>query len=105
MKGTLAKSTGLSTRNCGSRVMHESVLEFGYTYSGSLGIVFLRQGSRDMFAGKFDESIDALYDAMDISNQDDVRDIAQNLGLAVVKRIHDWSEANFKGGFAADVRW
>jgi hypothetical protein len=83
----------------------ESILEFGYSYSGSLGIVLLRQGSRDLFSGKFDESIDALYDVMDIRDQNDVRDVAENLGLAVVKRIFDWSEANYKGGFAADVRW
>jgi hypothetical protein len=101
-----AKKNGKKTNAViNKEVLQESILEFGYSYSGSLGIVLLRQGSRDLFAGKFDEAIDALYDVMDIKDQHDVRDVAQNLGLAVVKRIHDWSEANYKGGFAADVRW
>jgi hypothetical protein len=84
---------------------NESLLEFGYSYSGSLGIVLLRPGSRDFFTGQFDASIEALFQALDIKDQHDVRDIANSLGLAVVKRIHDWSEANYKGGFSADVRW
>lgn len=34
-----------------------------------------------------------------------VREVASNLGNAVVKRVYDWSDANLKGGFAADMRW
>lgn len=83
----------------------ESVLEFGYSYSGSLGVVLFRPGSRDLISGKFDESIDALYQCLDIRDQDDVRTVAQALGNAVVRRIADWSKANLQGGFAADVRW
>ena len=89
----------------GREAWEESILEFGYSYSGSLGVVLLRQGSRDLLSGTFDDSIDALYQVMGIKDQHDVRDVAQNLGNAVVKRLHDWSEANLEGGFAADVRW
>ena len=34
-----------------------------------------------------------------------VREVASRLGNAVVKRVYDWSDANLKGHFAADVRW
>jgi hypothetical protein len=89
----------------GKDAWQESILEFGYSYSGSLGVVLLRQGSRDLLSGTFDDSIDALYQVIDIKDQHDVRDVAQNLGNAVVKRLHEWSSANIEGGFAADVRW
>ncbi|RYH61663.1 MAG: hypothetical protein EON54_09900 [Alcaligenaceae bacterium] len=89
----------------GKEAWSESLLQFGYSYSGSLGVVLLRQGSRDLLSGTFDQSIDALYQVIDIKDQDDVRTVAQTLGTAVVKRVHDWSEANLKGGFSTDVRW
>jgi hypothetical protein len=101
-----AKRNGIKSRAViGKEAWQESVLEFGYSYNGSLGIVLLRPGSRDMISGTFDDSIDALYQVIDIKDQHDVRDVAQNLGNSVVKRLHDWSDANLKGGFAADVRW
>jgi hypothetical protein len=89
----------------GREALQESVLEFGYSYSGSLGVVLLRPGSRDMISGTFDDSIDALYQVIDIKDQHEVRDVAKLLGNSVIKRLHDWSDANLKGGFAADVRW
>jgi hypothetical protein len=67
--------------------------------------VLLAQSSRDFFTGKFDDSIDALYQVLEISDQHDVRDLAHSLGNAVVKRVHDWTESNVEGGFSADVRW
>jgi hypothetical protein len=101
-----AKRNGAKTRAViGKDALQESALEFGYSYAGSLGMVLLRPGSRDMISGTFDDSINALYQVMDIKDQHDVRDVAHNLGNAVVKRLHDWSDANLKGGFAADVRW
>jgi hypothetical protein len=101
-----AKRNGAKSRAViGKDAWQESILEFGYSYAGSLGVVLLRPGERDMISGTFDDSIDALYQVVDIKDQHDVRDVAQNLGNAVVKRLHDWSAANIEGGFAADVRW
>jgi len=89
----------------GKEALEESLLEFAYSYSGSLGVVLLAQNEKDFFEGRLDDSIDALFQVMDIDSRDAVRDIGKTLGTAVVKRIHDWSAANIKGGFAADVRW
>jgi hypothetical protein len=83
----------------------ESALNFAYSYSGSLGVVLLAKSERDFFDGSLDKPIAALYDIMDLDDADSVRDIAHTLGRAVVKRVHDWSLANVKGGFAADIRW
>jgi hypothetical protein len=89
----------------GHEAEEESMLEFAYSYSGSLGVVLLARSNRNFFAGNLDRSIEALYQILDISDVDSVRDVAQSLGRAVVKRVHDWSKANVDAGFAADVRW
>jgi hypothetical protein len=87
------------------RLLVDALNQEVYSYSGSLGIVLLAQNEKDFFEGRLDGSIDALFQVMDIDSRDAVRDIGKALGTAVVKRIHDWSAANIKGGFAADVRW
>lgn len=89
----------------GKEAQEQSSLELAYTYGGSLGVVLLAQSERDFFSGDLDNSIDALFQVLDIDSRSSVRDIAKSLGNAVVKRVHDWSEANVNGGFAADVRW
>lgn len=83
----------------------ESALELAYTYSGSLGVALLAKSDRDFFSGTLDTSIEALYQIIDIDDSDAVRDVAQHLGRAVIKRVHDWSKANVEGGFSADIRW
>lgn len=89
----------------GSEAAAESMLEFGYSYSGSLGVVLLVQSDRDFFEGRLDRSIEALFQVLDIADNDTVKDVAHNLGNAVVKRLYDWSKSNIDGGFSADVRW
>lgn len=83
----------------------ESSLDFAYTYSGSLGFAFLARSERGFFSGNLDTAIEALYQIIAIDDADTVRDIAQHLGRAVIKRTYDWSKANVDGGFSADVRW
>jgi len=85
--------------------LQESALDFAYSYSGSLGVVLFIQNERDFFTGKIDPSIDTLLQVLNIDTRAAVRQIAESLGAAVVKRVHDWSRANIDGGFATDVRW
>lgn len=89
----------------GKEAIKSSMMEVGYTYSGSLGVVLLAPSEQGLFDGSLDNSIDALFQVMDIQDQYAVRDIAKHLGEAVVKRVHDWSKSNIDGGFAVDVKW
>ncbi|MCG8271554.1 hypothetical protein MIC97_08570 [Aquamicrobium sp. NLF2-7] len=89
----------------GAEAKVASTLEFAFSYSGSLGVVLLAKSERDFLEGNLDKPIDALYQILDVEDVDHVKDIAHSLGRAVVKRVHDWSKATIKGGFAADIRW
>jgi hypothetical protein len=101
-----AKKNGPKLRaSFGKEAWSESLLEFGYSYSGSLGVVLFVHNEWDFFEGKLDSSINSLFEVLEINNRSSVREIATTLGNAVVKRVHDWSAANIEGGFAADVRW
>jgi len=89
----------------GKDAEHESMLNFAFSYSGSLGVVLLARSERTFFDGKLDKPIEAVYQILDIDNVDTVKDIANTLGRAVVKRVHDWSKVTVEGGFSADIRW
>lgn len=89
----------------GPDAMAESMLEFGYSYSGSLGVVLFVPSEKTLFDGSLDATIDALFQAIEISDKYDVIDIANTLGMPVLKRLYDWSDSNVKGGFSADLRW
>lgn len=89
----------------GREAQEESTLELAYTYSGSLGVVMYSQSDRNLLSGKLDSSIDSLFQVVEVKSRKDVREVAEKLGNAVVKRVYDWSDANIKGHFAADVRW
>ncbi|CAH2407776.1 hypothetical protein MES4922_80097 [Mesorhizobium ventifaucium] len=89
----------------GKEAEFESMLEYGYSYSGSLGVVLLAQSERDFFNGRMDAPIEALFQVIDIEDNHSVRDIASSLGNAVVKRVFDWSAVNVEAKFSADVRW
>jgi hypothetical protein len=89
----------------GIEATRESRLEFGYSYSGSLGIVLLAPSDRTFFDAQLDSTIESLFSILEISNQDDVRNVARRFGRPVVKRMHDWFKSNLDGGFAADVQW
>lgn len=91
--------------NLGAEVKSETALEFAYSYAGSLGVVLMAPSSRDFFEGKFDQAIEAMYQLLDVDEAHTVRDIAQLLGGAVVKRLYDWSKANVGGLFDVDVKW
>ncbi|WP_156312056.1 hypothetical protein [Methylobacterium platani] len=89
----------------GTESLTESLLELGYTYSGSLGVVLMAPTKRDLFSRNLDSSIEELFDVVEVNSAASVKEVANKLGNAVVKRLLDWSKANVRGGFDADVRW
>jgi hypothetical protein len=89
----------------GAAIAQQTSLEFAYSYPGSLGILLTVQGGRDIFSGKFDDSIDAIHQLFGISDRHEVIGLARALGNSVVKRAYDWSMENFKGDFSVDLTW
>lgn len=89
----------------GDEAWQESILQIGYTYSGSFGTVLMAPSRRDFFSGSFDRTVEAVDQLLNIRDEFEVRDVAKTLGEAVIKRLYDWSQANVEGNFDADVRW
>lgn len=89
----------------GAVLAGETALEFGYSYSGSLGIVLVAKGSRGLFFGKFDSAIETINDVLRVNSRTEILEFARTLGTSVIKRAYDWSLENFKGDFSVDLTW
>ena len=89
----------------GAETKKESALNFGFSYSGSLGVALLVRSDRGFFEGNLDKSIETVYQILDLETVDEVREVSNILGRAVVKRVHDWAASNIAGMFAADIQW
>ena len=62
----------------------ETALEFGYSFSGSLGVVLVMPGQLSLFEGKFDRTLDAINQMFEIQDDDHLRDAARNIGRAAI---------------------
>lgn len=84
----------------------ETALEFGYSFEGSLGVVLVAPGGRSLFgSSKFDDALDAINAIFDISDENELRDAAVRIGRASVQKVFEWSNVNFREGFAVDLKW
>jgi hypothetical protein len=86
-------------------IVTESELNIGWTFAGSLGIVLTIDSARTLFDAKFDNTITKLLNIINIKDQTDVRESAQKLGLAVVRKAYEWANRNYNAGYGVDLRW
>jgi hypothetical protein len=102
-----AKRQGAPKRRAivSGEVVSETAFDFAYSYPGSLGVVLTLEDRPNLFGGYFETAIAAFQQVTSIKDEDDVRDVANTLGEAVVKRIYDWSTVNYFAGFSVDVTW
>lgn len=83
----------------------DSELLFGYSYAGSLGVVLLAPSSRGLFVTKFDDVVQTINEVFDIRDNHELRDAARKIGPAAVRKLFEWSEANYAEGYDLDLRW
>jgi hypothetical protein len=90
----------------GPDIAAETQFDFGFTYPGSLGVALMVDSESQLFGeNKFDQTVAAISDIIGIDDDDDVRDLARNLGGAVVTKVFDWSKVNFVAGYGLDITW
>ncbi len=87
-----------------AEVLAESGLDFGYTYSGSLGVVLTVPNERMLIdRSKFDMAVVAFFEIAEAATRAEVIEFARKYGIASVRRIYDWSSAHADFNIAADI--
>jgi hypothetical protein len=84
---------------------HESEFQFGYAFSGSVGIVLTLSNEQMLVETAIDQSVDALFNLARSKNVEEVAANSSWLGATVVKAMHRWAVTHVSAGLGVDVRW
>lgn len=89
-----------------NEVRSVSTLNVGYTFPGSLGVLFTIENPRDLFnSGGLDQVVASLNELTDLQSISQVRTVAQKMGLNVVRNAYKWAEKNWEAEYAVDIKW
>ncbi len=95
-----------SAANYARDVRQNSLLNLAYTYPGSIGVLLSIDNTRDLFgSGELDEIIDALNRVVELESIDQVRSVAHEMGLNVVRNVFKWADQNWKSEYSVDIQW
>lgn len=81
--------------------------EFGFAYSGSLGIVLTIRNDRLLGdeASNLDLAVKKVFELLKIETSESIRTAAHDFGVPVVRKLHDWAKTHSQFGMSADIKW
>jgi hypothetical protein len=92
--------------NFRNEIRNLSELNLGYSYSGSLGLVmYLESDSFLVEKNHQDIAMETIFDLIDQTSVDGVRDIADKLGRAPLRHFYEWSRLHADNEFSAEIKW
>ena len=87
-------------------VRNESSFNFGYTFSGSLGVVLTIPNERRIILDShLDEAIRKLFSLAKVSRISEIRVFAKKLGLASIRAMYKWASGHAQAGLGVDIEW
>jgi hypothetical protein len=91
----------------GADVVHKTQFEFGFAYSGSLGIVLTIPNDRLLGdePSNLDTAVNKVFELVHLNSASAVRHIAHSYGVPTVRKLHDWAKTHYENGMSADIKW
>ena len=87
-------------------IKSETSFNFGYTFSGSLGVVLTIPNARTLILGShLDDSMKKLFSLAKVSRISDIRVFTENLGLASIRAMHKWASGHARAGLGVEIEW
>lgn len=84
----------------------ESTFNFGYTFSGSIGVVLTIPNERLLGIDSWlDESLHAIFEMVKANDATEIRAFAGTLGSASIKSLYDWASGHAQYGLGVDIQW
>jgi hypothetical protein len=90
----------------GADIAQKTEFDFGFAYSGSLGVVLTIPNDRLLgVESELDRAVSEVFSLLRIRDSAGVSDASRRLGVPVVKRLHHWTKTHSQYGMSADIRW
>lgn len=78
---------------------------FGFAYSGSLGVALTMKKDRELFDTDLERAIEAVFEIADATSEDHIKNAAALYGLPTVRKLYGWSKTHRDFGLSADIKW
>ena len=90
-----------------SETIEQTSFDFGYSFSGSLGIVLTMPNERLLadIDSSMDEAMRALFDVIKSSDTGQLTDFSRKLGLAPIRAVYKWADSHVRSGLGVAISW
>ncbi len=87
-------------------VAQDTALQFGFAYSGSVGVVLTVRTDTDLFGESyFDDSVDMIFAMAKARDAKAITEFANRLGPGAINALYRWVDGNTSHGLGADIEW
>ena len=87
-------------------IAQETSLNFGYSYSGSLGFIFTIPNERLLLVDSMlDVAFRTLFEMTKAKSADELAQYARELGVAPIRKLYKWANGHVESGLNVEVRW
>ncbi|TXT38183.1 MAG: hypothetical protein FD138_464 [Planctomycetota bacterium] len=86
-------------------IKQETEFQFGYAFSGSVGLVLTMTNKQFLVETALDQTMEAMVDMARSASTEDVLQKSRSLGAAVVKAMHGWARNHVNSGLGVDMKW
>jgi hypothetical protein len=78
---------------------------FGYSFTGSLGVVLTLPNERLLIPTPLDETIKTVFELARSAHPQDVESFAKKLGPAPIRMAYLWAQHQVEAGVGAEIEW
>ncbi|HUY91932.1 MAG TPA: hypothetical protein VMV10_24540 [Pirellulales bacterium] len=94
------------SRKLPPEVVDQSSFYFGYSFSGSVGIVMTFDNNvRSLFESSLDEAMLAIVDIAQARASDEIISKGKRLGVPGVRALHRWAARHVEAAMGAEIEW
>ncbi|MDM4014961.1 hypothetical protein [Roseiconus lacunae] len=89
-------------------VAKETTFNFGYTFAGSIGVVFTVPNERLLMEEVLSNLDDSIYQILAMSKAESATDLvkfARSYGIATIRSLYQWAKINRNSNVAVELGW
>lgn len=91
----------------GAEVAENTAFGFGYTFAGSVGVVFTLPNERLLadFPSDLDRAVSMIFQIAKINEPNQIAPLAKEIGRPPIQAIYTWARDHAQHGLGASIEW
>ncbi len=89
-----------------AEIATETAFGFGYSFTGSLGVVLTLPNERLLFGEtEIDKTINTVFELVKAENSQKIASYAKELGAAPIRTLYNWVSDQVRSGLGSQIEW